>query len=185
MKISKWDKYQEACLSTAVYPRQVGLFYVVMGFVGEVGELIKLIRTGEFTLDQVKGELGDAAYYLAMAAYELKLPFSIIADKSSSSAGLGTPAELLPSLFVTASDLAQSCKRVIRDDNFVVTVDRANEMIDQLAAALTLLRVISKGYGILSFDDVMKYNSSKLAKRKEAGALHGAGETIEDRTTLN
>lgn len=180
MKPAQWDKYQDAAMSTAIYPKQVGLFYTVAGFVGEVGELIKVVRTGTATPDQVKGELGDATWYVAAAAWELKLRFSIIADKSSAPARLGPPSELLPQLFVVASELAQECKRVMRDDNFVVNVDRANRFLDLLGDALTLLRVISKGYGF-KFEEVLAYNTKKLAERQQADALRGAGETVAER----
>jgi NTP pyrophosphatase (non-canonical NTP hydrolase) len=72
--------YEQVAKGTAKYPPEIGLFYTVMGLVGEAGELAnktkKIFRDHDGRLssgdrDKMIFELGDVVWYCAMLAKEL------------------------------------------------------------------------------------------------------------------
>jgi NTP pyrophosphatase (non-canonical NTP hydrolase) len=82
--------YQRKALTTAVYPKDIGLEYTVLGLVGEAGELankLKKIVRGDVvrstdTENQLAEELGDVLWYVAMVAKELGYNLSEIGHKN-------------------------------------------------------------------------------------------------------
>lgn len=89
MAIDSFTKYQKQAASTAVYPLQQYINYPALGLAGEVGEvcnkLKKLIRD-DITLDDIrddlKSELGDCLWYLAVLARDLELSLDEIAEQN-------------------------------------------------------------------------------------------------------
>lgn len=85
------NDYQQAAISTAVYPGKgtwVGLVYTALGL-GEAGELQgkakKLMRDDDFNLttdrrEAMIGELGDVLWYAAALADELGVTLSDVAE---------------------------------------------------------------------------------------------------------
>lgn len=74
------NNYQEACDKTAIYPRDQGVIYTILGLGNEAGELQgkykKFIRDGgdwEDTKDKLISELGDVLWYCAQLATELEI----------------------------------------------------------------------------------------------------------------
>lgn len=97
----KFDEYQAATLSTAIYPESgtgsaLALAYVGLGLgeSGEVqGKIKKVLRddSGKLTREKreaIAAELGDILWYVSQTATELGVPLSTIAqanlDKLSS-----------------------------------------------------------------------------------------------------
>lgn len=87
------DEYQDNCISTAIYPPQVGLLYTSLGLCSEAGEVAdkikKSIRDKAGDLDQndldgLAKELGDVLWYVAAMANELDMSLGEIADKNLS-----------------------------------------------------------------------------------------------------
>ena len=87
----KFDEYQEATATTAVYPGQgsiTGLYYVGLGLgeAGEVqGKIKKILRDDDGVLiqekiDAISAELGDVLWYLSQTATELGLRLSDVAE---------------------------------------------------------------------------------------------------------
>lgn len=85
MDISRFQRYSE---ETAVYPRDVGLYYVTLGLAGEAGELAnkvkKIIRDDDgklnsYTRELLADELGDVLWYVAAVASEIDMSLSDIA----------------------------------------------------------------------------------------------------------
>jgi NTP pyrophosphatase (non-canonical NTP hydrolase) len=83
-----FDEYQKYTNETAIYPEENAMEYLVMGLVGEAGEVAnkykKVIRDkgGEMTHDDRKNlakELGDVLWYQARIADELGVDFSVVA----------------------------------------------------------------------------------------------------------
>lgn len=84
-----FDKYQEACKTTAIYPKGLtGLCYLLLNYASEAGEacgiLAKAIRDNnglltEEQLDRMVKELGDGLWQIAMTAEELGYDLSEIA----------------------------------------------------------------------------------------------------------
>lgn len=84
-----FDAYQEFCLSTAIYPHDVGLIYAALGLTNEAGEVAgkikKMLRDGLDERDVVqviRDELGDVLWYAAMVAHEIGQPLSEIVDRN-------------------------------------------------------------------------------------------------------
>ena len=81
-----FNEYQKLARSTAVYPVQDKIVYPTLGLCGEAGEVadkIKKTIRGDYTLDEVTGniadELGDVLWYLAILADDLGVDLEDIA----------------------------------------------------------------------------------------------------------
>ena len=84
----EFDDYQEAAKRTAQYPKEMGLYYTALGLASEAGEFAgkvkKVMRDSggvvtQEARDALVAELGDCAWYVAMAAKELGVPLSRVA----------------------------------------------------------------------------------------------------------
>jgi NTP pyrophosphatase (non-canonical NTP hydrolase) len=92
MKFSDFDKYQEECGKTAVYPKVGEKFvYPLLGLQGETGEVSEKIKKvfrdegGKITpekREEIKKELGDVLWYLAQLSKELGIKFSEVASSN-------------------------------------------------------------------------------------------------------
>lgn len=80
-----FDEYQKFARSTAIYPPDAGVVYPTMGLASEAGEVAgkvkKYIRDGgEFPVEDLKKELGDVLWYVAVLAAEFKINLSDVAE---------------------------------------------------------------------------------------------------------
>ena len=84
----EFNEYQEKAKSTAIYPDQYKMVYPVLGLNGEAGEVAekmkKILRDngGEITeekREELKKELGDVLWYLALTAHDLGLSLNDVA----------------------------------------------------------------------------------------------------------
>jgi len=79
------SQYQKQAAETAIYPKDKALEYLTLGLVGEAGEVAnkikKVIRDGT-SPNNVRDELGDVLWYLAMLSTELGYSLDTIADKN-------------------------------------------------------------------------------------------------------
>lgn len=79
-----FDDYQKFARTTAIYPPDAGTIYPALGLASEAGEVAgkvkKYIRDGgPFPVDDLKKELGDVLWYVAVLAAEFNIPLSSIA----------------------------------------------------------------------------------------------------------
>lgn len=83
-----FDEYQRHALATAIYPRESGIVYPVLGLAGESGEVAdkvkKTIRDHAGVFDEaikteIAKEAGDILWYLAALARELGISLEDIA----------------------------------------------------------------------------------------------------------
>lgn len=90
-----FDEYQKEASKTAIYPKEYTLYYLTLGFCGEVGELAnkvkKIIRDDKqldlSNLTQSKKEelileLGDSLWYASQIADKLGYKFNSVAEKN-------------------------------------------------------------------------------------------------------
>lgn len=87
----KLNEYQNKARETALYPKEHGLSYVVLGLNGEAGELAEKMKkclrddnavlTEERRLAMVK-ELGDVLWYVSNLAYELNVSLEEVAEQN-------------------------------------------------------------------------------------------------------
>ena len=79
------SQYQAKAKETAIYPKDKALEYLALGLVGEAGEVAnkikKVIRDGT-SPNNVRDELGDVLWYLAMLSTEIGYSLDTIADKN-------------------------------------------------------------------------------------------------------
>ena len=88
-KISDLDMYQKVALTTAIYPREQAIIYPTLGLTGEAGEVAnkvkKIIRDGSDSKDEklvseIKAEIGDCIWYIAVLADDFNIKLSDIAS---------------------------------------------------------------------------------------------------------
>lgn len=75
------NDYQRMALETAIYPESQKIIYPTLGLTGEAGEVAEKVKkvlrdnNGEFTEEKRKEiamELGDLAWYLAVASHDIE-----------------------------------------------------------------------------------------------------------------
>ena len=88
-KVSDLDMYQKVALTTAIYPREQAIIYPTLGLTGEAGEVAnkvkKIIRDGSDSKDEklvseIKAEIGDCLWYIAVLASDFNIKLSDIAS---------------------------------------------------------------------------------------------------------
>ena len=83
--------YQSATKKTAIYPREQGVLYTILGLTNEAGEVAgkykKFIRDGSHWMDvrqMLIDELGDVLWYAARLADEIDADLSEIMERNLS-----------------------------------------------------------------------------------------------------
>ena len=88
-KVSDLDMYQKVAKTTAIYPREQAIIYPTLGLTGEAGEVAnkvkKIIRDGSDSKDEklvseIKSEIGDCLWYIAVLADDFNIKLSDIAS---------------------------------------------------------------------------------------------------------
>lgn len=86
-----FDEYQQFTESTAVYPKENGLLYVVLGLCGEAGEIAEKVKkvlrddNAEFTPEkkwEIAMEIGDVFWYCNRLVDELGFDMSEIVEEN-------------------------------------------------------------------------------------------------------
>ncbi|QOI68985.1 putative MazG domain-containing protein [Pelagibacter phage Mosig EXVC030M] len=90
-KVSDLDMYQKVAITTAIYPREQAIIYPTLGLTGEAGEVAnkvkKIIRDGSNSKDErlvseIKSEIGDCLWYIAVLASDFDIKLSDIASSN-------------------------------------------------------------------------------------------------------
>jgi NTP pyrophosphatase (non-canonical NTP hydrolase) len=121
-KVSDLDMYQQVAKTTAIYPREQAIIYPTLGLTGEAGEVAnkvkKIIRDGSNSKDErlvseIKSEIGDCLWYIAVLASDFDIKLSDIA--SSNLEKLEKRKEKVHSMVLVMTDETQSrsCNRWI------------------------------------------------------------------------
>lgn len=83
------NEYQDHCRETAIYPKDQGVIYTILGLGNEAGELQgkykKFIRDNQNWPDvkeNLIAELGDVLWYCAQLATELDVPLSTVMERN-------------------------------------------------------------------------------------------------------
>lgn len=89
IKNLSFNEYQSAAVSTAFYDDKYAVIYPTLGLAGEAGEVAEKIKKilrdadGHFSDEAVidiRKELGDVLWYLAVIAYDLDISLNDIAE---------------------------------------------------------------------------------------------------------
>ena len=82
-------EYQEATRETAVYPKEMAVYYCALGLIGEAGEIAnkvkKVIRDSNSHISierkkHIADEIGDVMWYVARLSDELGLSLEAIVN---------------------------------------------------------------------------------------------------------
>jgi len=74
-----------------------------------------------------------------------------------------------------SGEVSEKIKKIIRDDNGVVTEEKRQEIKKELGDVLWYIAQLCSEFN-LGMDDVAKANIEKLMSRMERGVLHGSGD---------
>jgi NTP pyrophosphatase (non-canonical NTP hydrolase) len=74
-----------------------------------------------------------------------------------------------------AGELANKWKKVLRDDNGILSPEKRNALVEEVGDILWYIASVLEDLGA-DMDGVAKENLKKLASRKERGVLGGSGD---------
>jgi len=85
----QFNEYQQKAKVTAIYPKDIGLYYVALGLSSECGEVAGVIKkimrdnlgnVSNEKREKIFGELSDVLWYMAMLCEELGFNLDDIAE---------------------------------------------------------------------------------------------------------
>ena len=74
-----------------------------------------------------------------------------------------------------AGEVAEKIKKIIRDDNEIISEDKKNEVAKEIGDVIWYAANLCSELG-LRLDDVAELNIEKLKNRLEQNTLHGSGD---------
>lgn len=170
------NDYQAAASTTAIYPGRgfgpLGLAYVALGLVNEIGELLEKCTSGANDSER-NAEAGDVLWYCAMLVSE------VTGEPFGDATGFESFTDIEPahadSLRGAAATIAGQAKKVLRDNpDEVEYARRATVMVREVGRILQGLASIVGSGNVL--DGCAEGNVAKLASRAERGTLTGDGD---------
>jgi NTP pyrophosphatase (non-canonical NTP hydrolase) len=186
-----YKEYQKIINKTAVYPKEMGIGYTVLGLIGETDELLTALIGGFLIKKHAKldnksnyreaiaKEIGDVLWYIAATCNELNIHLQeVFIDDTID------PIEILPEdrqlerfsdPILLAAELAEKAKKYLRDK----AAPDKNKVIERLQAIYVNCKSIAE-YIDYDIETVMQMNYDKLIKRRETGTLHGSGDNREN-----
>lgn len=116
----------------------------------------------------------DMSTYQKEALKTAIYPEVIVLDKSDNVTNTGFVYPAL-GLAGEAGEVAEKCKKIIRDHGGYVSVTDRDLLAKELGDVLWYVAVLAKEFG-LDLDLVASMNLEKLASRKERGVIGGSGD---------
>jgi len=74
-----------------------------------------------------------------------------------------------------AGEVAEKIKKVLRDENGIISEEKRGEIVKELGDVLWYIANLSKEIGV-SLEEVANKNLEKLQSRQQRGELHGSGD---------
>lgn len=173
----KIDEYQELARTTAIYPSPI--IYPAFGLCGECGELIEKIHHNSDAKEVLK-EGGDCLWYIANLTYDcgLKMSKGINSHIFLSVDSYSGKTSLMVNLAVYSGQVAELVKKMLRDDNGVMTVERRELLILCLIDLYdSLTDIVHNVTGEATLEKAAQMNVEKLKSRQERGKLKGEGDS--------
>ena len=184
------NRYQSSANTVAIYPGRLGerleittsgLFYVVLGLSGEIGELQEKIICQEHE-DLIIKEFGDVYWYISQVCMELDTPMSHLLRvkvnfkklRKIQDASYMIERQLL-SLSILSGRINEILKKSFRDNNGHITPAKKEEIIEILSKIIHSLSGVA-GMCNIDPEEAMHKNIEKLFSRKERGVLGGSGD---------
>lgn len=185
----KLEDYQTIIEKTAVYPKEVGIGYTVLGLIGEslefrnaVGEVwvdLPEFKPTELQLTNIKKEAGDVCWYITATCNELSIPLSKVMSGDHPLAPFEYEVihDYADFPFYFAGKIAERAKKWLRDGT--MNEDIKVEITKNLSTIYHSLKGLCEYFDI-EMEDVLETNYKKLIKRRETGTLHGSGDNREE-----
>lgn len=178
--VHQHDKYQERAITTKIYSPDVAIPYVLLGIIGEVGELDDALNA-DSAID-VKKEAGDVYWYLAAWASETNqklgalIPTYFEEDRQNKS-GLNV-SSIMKGMNKASRRMAELGKKYLRDQHPKPIGEykhyaELNQIVTKIALGLIW---ISNNMLQEPISVVLDYNIEKLQSRKDRGKLSGSGD---------
>lgn len=175
-------EYMLKTRETAIYPRDVALPYLVLGLVGEIGELKEAIRNG----NGVSKEAGDVLWYafrLTDEVYGDKLTDNDISKQwRVFETGIYGYDDLpIEGMYAQASIVAEIIKKAVRDSGRTVPESKIIMLSECLNKIVYYVSRIAKqeNANIGSTHSLEQYaiaNIEKLQSRKSRNVIGGSGD---------
>ena len=181
----QFKEYQREARTTAVYPINYQLQYVVIGLAGETGELLeKLLPYVSNALDNAQApteellsrEFGDILWYVANTAHDANIDIDF--DLSSSipfNDVKGSWVEKVFLIVIRMGKISEKVKKALRDNSGILQEVKRQEMKEDLILLLTHLGELASIFG-LRLDHIAAQNLEKLFSRKQRGVIGGSGD---------
>ena len=167
-------EYQELINKTAVYPKEFGLGYCMLGLDGEFGEFLDSLN-GQDEKSKIK-ECGDVWWYLVAT---IRKEFNVDCSKIFRDSII--PRDILDINYIkqfhnTKSKLSEKVKKTYRDNASIVINDDLLTIFKSLEFNLRCIMYLHN----LDYSEVLKTNYNKLIKRRNTNTLHGSGSDREE-----
>lgn len=176
-----FKEYEAHAASTACYPKEVAIPYVIMGLTDELAEVYEKVDCTAEAKEIIK-EIGDVLWYVAMIRQELDLPElefpEIILKLNDEDVYRLSPSYLLQQVDIISGHV----KKFFRDDDYKAGFpekrkEACHKALEQILQGLQNLAVYIEGdKGDYSLISIAKGNVEKLAKRKAENKIHGDGD---------
>ena len=181
-----YNEYQKKAITTKIYDDSVAIPYIVLGIVGEAGELFEKIQEDLENMgspvELLEKEIGDVAWYLAGFCAETGYKLGNIGKfKDINLKGRVGIEDITTSLIIQSAAIAEISKKALRDDLDYIAEQHslpAVKMQKALIATANLLEVLEATcffYGV-ELMDIMQQNIDKLASRAKRGVIKGSGD---------
>jgi NTP pyrophosphatase (non-canonical NTP hydrolase) len=173
----KLDEYQDAAISTAIYPGK--LAYPALGLAGEAGELMAVCLVQDE--DNIVKEVGDVLWYVANVAHDAGLSLSDVGGRKTfswknSKRLCWDSVEACEYLAVHVGKVAENVKKTIRDNAGELTDARLRNIKKALCDIIQLLACVALDGAGVTLEKCAELNIDKLKSRQERGKLGGDGD---------
>lgn len=170
-----FNDYQRRAITTKIYANEVGIPYIALGIVGEVGEFIEKLWNNENEEDiLLTKEVGDIYWYLAGFFSELN---SNMGEHIQYTNVLLEDDKVIEIITLNPSKIAELTKKYLRDEypNNMST-NRFEKIVNIIQDLHDALYTLCINYDI-NLEEILETNIVKLQSRKERGVLGGDGDS--------
>lgn len=178
-KVETLREYQEIAHSTAIYPADNALGYLLPGIYVEAGELWDLVASDiigevlpEFLHNAAIKEAGDCLWFAA----EIHTALGEVLEFELPPALVPMPLQYLAkALMYYARKIADIWVKTVRDDGGILHERQRAYVLLYSRFIIGYVKLIAQQFG-LTLIDVAQRNADKLASRQARGVLGGSGD---------
>lgn len=175
-KIETFSEYEKLAEVTCTYPESLMPVCITLGLCGETGEMFEKIQNEVDDDNELKKEIGDVLWYLAMIHKKMGLPEVIEWLEITE-----LTAESFFDPIVSSGKISEQVKKHIRDDWDgtlpLVLSDARKEVIfeewKKILKSITYMAAKTMG---TSIKEIAAQNINKLYDRYERNKIHGEGD---------